>query len=133
MKFRGKLQRFLQQETERTQTDFIKTEACLSLVEEFIVTVDLLKETKIGKVVRKLGGIELNAEFNQIYHITERCKALLVKWKALLPTEEPIKEEIHAHSEAIEEGLKEGAFEQSVGDAVVEPQTTEQDMTAQTA
>ncbi len=51
-------------------------------MENFQVTYTLLKETKIGKVVRKLASLQFEKDEQGII---ERCKELLTRWKAMLP------------------------------------------------
>jgi hypothetical protein len=105
----------------------------LTEVENFEVNYTLLKETKIGKVVRKLASLEFEQDEQKI---TERCKEVLTRWKAMLPlsteeekpateTQEEAKPE---ESQSVNEGpseLKEETETQAVNDSKMEAETNE--------
>lgn len=83
--------------------DFEKASQFLDDVEVFEVNYHLLKETKIGKVVRKIASLEFEKDE---HNIIERCKDVLTKWKATLPgsgDEEAKTEDVKETKEAVEE------------------------------
>ncbi|RUS17977.1 hypothetical protein BC937DRAFT_89293, partial [Endogone sp. FLAS-F59071] len=85
--------------------DYTKIDAVLTEVEQFTVTFPLLRETKIGKVMKAACAQDYpEDEFN----LKERASQLMKNWKALLPTTEP---------ESSKEG-ENGAHKSVAGDQV---------------
>lgn len=81
LNLRHRLQRiFLTEAGPRTE-DFPRVDALLRQVEEFPVTFDLLKDTKIGKVIKRIANLQIE---NEPATICSRCDQLLVKWRELL-------------------------------------------------
>ncbi|XJO74718.1 hypothetical protein BDV3_005498 [Batrachochytrium dendrobatidis] len=77
MHLRLKLQIFLKNE-DRQSTDFIKADKWLRRVEEAHVSLDLFRETKIGKFIKHMSKIQLS---DDKYNFIQRCNALLERWK----------------------------------------------------
>eukprot|EP00842_Homolaphlyctis_polyrhiza_P003309 jgi/Hompol1/397/HPOL_001328-RA len=85
MHLRVKLQRFMQQTDARSQTDFEKADIHLRQVEQFNISVNLFKETKIGKLIKHMSRMDLPVDE---YRLIERCNTLLALWKSQLPSVE---------------------------------------------
>ncbi|KAI3657641.1 hypothetical protein MP638_001360 [Amoeboaphelidium occidentale] len=79
---RHKLQRIFLGDTLKTE-DFGKVNDLMEEVERFNVTFDLLRDTKIGKVIKRLSSMVIE---NEPANVVERAAALLEKWRKLLPT-----------------------------------------------
>ncbi|KAJ3227569.1 hypothetical protein HK099_001418 [Clydaea vesicula] len=76
MKMRIKLQKFLQLKEERDERSFEKAHECL-------LQVEMLPTTKLGKVLKKIPGIDFSEEADK-YHIKARVNTILAKWKNCL-------------------------------------------------
>lgn len=50
-----------------------------TVVEKADITADQLRETKIGKVMRKIVGLE-EIPLDDVHHFRERAEALLARW-----------------------------------------------------
>ncbi|KAL2915681.1 hypothetical protein HK105_204866 [Polyrhizophydium stewartii] len=79
MYLRLKLQRFMQQKDARQPKDFQNADAWLRDVERFDITLDLFRETKIGKLIKHMCKMEL--EIDEC-GIVERCRRLLDRWRS---------------------------------------------------
>nr|KAJ3423152.1 Dynactin subunit 1 [Polyrhizophydium stewartii] len=74
MYLRLKLQRFMQQKDARQPKDFQNADAWLRDVERFDITLDLFRETKIGKLIKHMCKMEL--EIDECAAIREQaCKS----------------------------------------------------------
>ncbi|KAJ3274096.1 hypothetical protein HDV01_003589 [Terramyces sp. JEL0728] len=74
LRLRKKLQLFLQQE-QYTEKDYKLANEYLVEAEKITIDLDLFKETKIGKVVKRLGRKGIKE-----YSISERCTVLTERW-----------------------------------------------------
>ncbi|RUS20375.1 hypothetical protein BC938DRAFT_475573 [Jimgerdemannia flammicorona] len=83
---RHKLQRMVYDKTEIPKEDYVKIHMVLHEVEQFTVTFPLLRETKIGKVMK--AACAQNYPDDE-YNLKDRASQLMKNWKALLPTTEP--------------------------------------------
>ncbi|CAG8559440.1 10982_t:CDS:10 [Diversispora eburnea] len=72
------------EESDKTKVDEVLTE-----IENFPITIPLLKETKIGKVMRKIAELKIEPD---PCDITQRSDELIKKWKGLLENN-PIQDE----------------------------------------
>jgi hypothetical protein len=64
-------------------SEYEKVNHILTQVEQFPMTYTLLKETKIGKVVKRISAMEL--EQGGPSNVIERCGKLVGVWKGLIP------------------------------------------------
>ncbi|KAH9248275.1 hypothetical protein BASA83_001962 [Batrachochytrium salamandrivorans] len=85
MYLRSKLQTFLKS-NERQEIDFQKADRWLKQVEDAKLTLDLFRETKIGKFIRHMCKMQLDVD---IYHIIKRCHVLLERWRLELRSLSP--------------------------------------------
>ncbi|CAG8509244.1 3512_t:CDS:2 [Paraglomus occultum] len=71
--------------------DQVKVHQLFGEVESFSITIPLLKESKMGKLMKKIAALNIDPD---PYKIKDRCTDLMKKWKCLLdnssqePTEE---------------------------------------------
>ena len=81
LSLRHKLQRIFLSKPEPRAQDFPRVDGIMSEVEQFPLTVDLLRNTKIGKVMKRLAVLKLE---NEPANVCTRSAQLIAKWKALL-------------------------------------------------
>ncbi|KAJ3281251.1 hypothetical protein HDU79_010910 [Rhizoclosmatium sp. JEL0117] len=79
-RLRSKLQFFLQNE-HSTPEHHSRADKYLTDVEKFEVNVDLLLNTKIGKVMRRISEMQLE---NDTFNIVERSKKVVELWKSVI-------------------------------------------------
>ncbi|CAG8440718.1 16001_t:CDS:2 [Acaulospora morrowiae] len=81
---RHKVQKLVLKNPEFEKLDKSKVDELFTEVENFPVTVPLLKESKIGKVMRKIAELKIEPDN---YNIVGRSEELIKKWKCLLDTQ----------------------------------------------
>ncbi|CAG8706854.1 14609_t:CDS:2 [Gigaspora margarita] len=101
--FRHKLQRMTIKSTKIELDDMGKIDEVFTDVENFPITIPLLKESKIGKLMRKIADLKIEPD---PYNIKDRSDELIKKWKFLLeaPTQEGTDEDASPKMAAQVEG-----------------------------
>lgn len=74
---------FLTQEGPRKE-DFYRVDNLMKNLENFNVTFDLLKQTKVGKVIKKIAQLKLEEEPAKV---VDRSSALLDKWRKMVASD----------------------------------------------
>jgi hypothetical protein len=86
-KLKVRLSHYASQETPRQASDWAVFHAALAHVEAFPIDFEFLKESKIGKIVKKIAGLELEGD---PHDLKNRAQALMEKWKAQFLSGPPV-------------------------------------------
>jgi hypothetical protein len=102
LSLRYKLQKIFLTDAQPREQDFGRVDELMADVEKFPVTIDLLKSTKIGKVMKRLAALSIQ---NEPAHVCSRANTLLQSWLGLIDAQTTKKQE----------------FEQFAGDLTLVP------------
>ncbi|KAI3649170.1 hypothetical protein MP228_007024 [Amoeboaphelidium protococcarum] len=75
--------------------EFHRVDSLLTELESFDLTFDMLKESKIGKVLKRISTLQFTSQSEEPHNVLARSNALMDKWKSMLMADNqtPIRED----------------------------------------
>ncbi|KAL1916223.1 uncharacterized protein VTP21DRAFT_5840 [Calcarisporiella thermophila] len=110
LRLRHRLQKFVFKDSDKREPDdFVAMDNALKKVEKFEIDLDMLRETKIGKVVKRMCSLDFGPDDK--FNLNARSKVLLASWKEMLGRAEAEKKP----ESNLEEKTREGSTENGNG------------------